>query len=231
MATRAAPRVLVVADQDLVSETVSEALGARGFEIQRVGFPGGARVRQGLRAMALARRPAAALVISDLVDLVEVREVREVVRELPVPALVLTNLRPAAAWGAVIEAGAVGVLPLTATLDDLSRALAALIRGRPVMPPEMAASVVEQWRAVAEEDRQLSERIDTLTPRELEVLVQLSEGWTVKRIAASVNVSEGTVRSQVKSILRKLGVSSQLAGAAAYRRWGETARRVRRRGR
>jgi DNA-binding CsgD family transcriptional regulator len=56
-----------------------------------------------------------------------------------------------------------------------------------------------------------------LTPREAQVLERLSEGDTASEIALADYVAVATVRSQIRSILRKLDVSSQLAAVAIYR--------------
>ena len=64
-------------------------------------------------------------------------------------------------------------------------------------------------------------RLDLLTTREREVLAHLMLGRTVREIAARSVVSEATVRTQVKSILAKLEVTSQLAavGLAHHVGW------------
>ena len=93
------------------------------------------------------------------------------------------------------------------------------------MPPELRARVILEWRETMEALQELARRLESLTPREMAVLSSLSEGQSVKDIAEQVGVSEGTVRSQVKSILRKLGVRSQLASVAAYRQLDELRRR------
>ena len=56
-----------------------------------------------------------------------------------------------------------------------------------------------------------------LTPREAQVLQLLHAGQPVRTIADSFAVAEATVRSQVKSLLRKLAVNSQLSAVAALR--------------
>ncbi|HXP98899.1 MAG TPA: LuxR C-terminal-related transcriptional regulator [Solirubrobacteraceae bacterium] len=59
-----------------------------------------------------------------------------------------------------------------------------------------------------------------LTPREQRVLAELMEGHTADQIAKESWVSVSTVRSQIKSILHKLGVNSQLAAVAMAWRAG-----------
>jgi DNA-binding NarL/FixJ family response regulator len=58
--------------------------------------------------------------------------------------------------------------------------------------------------------RALRQRFDLMSRREAEVLGLLMEGMTVSEIARARVVSESTVRSQVKAILSKLDVGSQL---------------------
>ena len=67
------------------------------------------------------------------------------------------------------------------------------------------------------------ERLDlfaTLTEREQVVLAELIEGHCAEDIAKGAFVSISTVRSQIKAILQKLGVNSQLAAVAMARRAG-----------
>ena len=62
------------------------------------------------------------------------------------------------------------------------------------------------------------ERHDTLTAREAEVLRGLAAGKTNAQIALSLFVTEGTVKSHVKHILRKLGASNRTEAVAIHHR-------------
>ena len=66
----------------------------------------------------------------------------------------------------------------------------------------------------------MHERLSLLTPREGAVLGHLMKGHTVREIAIHSYVSEATVRTQVKSILSKLQVSSQIAAVGLAHRVG-----------
>ena len=59
-----------------------------------------------------------------------------------------------------------------------------------------------------------------LGQRESQVLAELVAGRQVRQIAAEGSVSEATVRTQVKSVLSKLGVGSQLAAVSMAHRAG-----------
>jgi two-component system nitrate/nitrite response regulator NarL len=71
--------------------------------------------------------------------------------------------------------------------------------------------LLQLWHQERQKHQELRNRLQRLTPREREVLGHLTEGHTVRDIARLSVVSEATVRTQVKSILAKLEVSSQLA--------------------
>jgi two-component system nitrate/nitrite response regulator NarP len=51
------------------------------------------------------------------------------------------------------------------------------------------------------------------------VLAQLSKGWTSRRIAHQLQLSEATVRSHAREILRKLGVDNRTQATQLYLHW------------
>lgn len=218
-------RVVVVAEPGMVSTAVAEALGSRGLEVATSAVPTGPRALRELGRAVVANRSSVGVVVSALVDPAEIRGIDAVLAGIPLRWLVVTSEPVGAHWGAVMEAGAAAVLPTSASLDDLRRAVLWVTMGREVMPPALLSRVLQEWHETRDAEQELAERLTSLTPREMAVLNSLSEGLSVKAIAEQVGVSEGTVRSQVKSILKKLGVRSQLAGVAVYQRLGELRRR------
>jgi DNA-binding NarL/FixJ family response regulator len=62
------------------------------------------------------------------------------------------------------------------------------------------------------------ERGERLTPREWDVLRNLASGKTNAQIATGLFVTEGTVKSHVKHILRKLGATNRTEAVARYHR-------------
>lgn len=218
-------RLVVVAEPGLVSTAVAESLGSRGLEVATYAVPTGPRALRELGHAAVATRSSVGVVVSALDDPAEIRGIDALLAGVPLRWLVVTSAPVGPQWGAVLEAGAAAVLPTGASLDDLRRAVLWVTMGREVMPPTLVSRVLQEWHETRDAEQELADRLASLTPRELAVLNSLSEGLSVKAIAAQVGVSEGTVRSQVKSILRKLGVRSQLAGVALYQRLGELRRR------
>ena len=138
--------------------------------------------------------------------------------------LLLTNAPESPRWGAVLIRGVIAVLPTSTGLDDLVVAVSAAAAGGSVMDETVRRRLVREWRLVEDEERRLVARMESLTAREMNVLSLLYDGRSVRGIAELAGVSEATVRSQVKAVLRKLEVNSQLAAVAAYRRAKDVSR-------
>jgi DNA-binding NarL/FixJ family response regulator len=215
--------VAVASDQRLVVESVAAALRGRSFDTVVVHWPDpDATVsgeRRGPRAMRRRPTPApdAGLVLTDLHRMEQVRAARILVGSLDVPWLVLTLAPRGPAWGAMYERGATLVLPGGIGLDTTSELIADLATGwLPELSRRERKQLIHDWRTFESERADMAARLETLSDREEEVLQQLHEGVAVRAIAEQSEVAEATVRSQVKAILRKLDVSSQMAAVLAY---------------
>jgi DNA-binding NarL/FixJ family response regulator len=130
--------------------------------------------------------------------------------------LVLTGAADEALHGAALEAGADGVVLKGESLEHLSATILDLARGHSVIRPARRDELIEQARSRQE----LTDRFDTLSPRERDVLHALCDGLSAEAIAEQQFVSIGTVRTQIQAVLRKLGVSSQLAAVVLARNLG-----------
>lgn len=209
---------IVAAEQSLIVDAVSTALGGAGFEIEREPWPG---VLPAPREQRVERPNTAGLLVCELHDWRQIRAAGIVLRRRAVPWAVLTGAEPGPLWGAVYEHGAVLVLPATTPLEEVVTTLAALAvddagAGEKGRSREQRLLYRNEWRELCERRAELQARAETLTPREREVLVLLYEGATIAEITELLKVSTSTVRSQVKAIRQKLGVTSQLAAVAAY---------------
>ena len=125
-------------------------------------------------------------------------------RAIPVVALVAS---PSARWiSRALHAGARGLLPHSVLGDDLASALRACAAGLVVLSPEFSDIVFASSQFT---DDIGTEPIESLTPREQEVLVMMAEGLLNKEIADRLDVSDHTVKFHVSSIMGKLGASSR----------------------
>jgi DNA-binding NarL/FixJ family response regulator len=118
---------------------------------------------------------------------------------------------------AAIAAGAVGQVPKISSFDVLLGTVRHVIAGTSVMTPEERRDWLDRDRAERLATRRRDGLLGRLTARERVVLQQLAEGRRAAEIAADSVVSVTTVRSQIRAILAKLEVSSQLTAVALQR--------------
>ncbi|MFI5624256.1 LuxR C-terminal-related transcriptional regulator [Nocardioides sp. NPDC051685] len=137
-----------------------------------------------------------------------------------IDVIVLTSTTDPACWGQALRRGARAVVPKSRPLNDLISIVRRLAEGLRVLDvherEELIAHAVRRDAALAG----LRERFERLSARESEVLEHIMNGLTVSEIAALNYVSPATVRTQVKSILSKLEVTSQIAAVGAAHRLG-----------
>ena len=118
----------------------------------------------------------------------------------------------------VIRAGARGYVTKTISIDELSDAITRVSEGDAVFSPRLAGFVLDAFRSG--EPVGADAELETLTPREREVLQLIARGYRYKEIAARLHLSVKTVESHVSNVLRKLQLSSrhELTRWAAERR-------------
>jgi DNA-binding NarL/FixJ family response regulator len=117
---------------------------------------------------------------------------------------------------ASLKAGASGFLLKDAPPEQLIEAVRVVAAGDALLAPQVTRSVIERFVAT-EYDSGLRARVDSLSPRETEVLRFLTRGLTNAELAAELVVSEATVKSHIAGLLAKLGVRDRVqAVIAAY---------------
>ena len=136
-----------------------------------------------------------------------VRAIREIKANQPtVQVLVLTTYDSDADILPAVEAGATGYLLKDCSREELFRAIRAAARGESVLAPAVAARLMGQMRAPAEEK---------LSAREIEVLQLVAEGSSNSEIAKRLHISQATVKSHLIHIFGKLGVSDRTAAVTS----------------
>ena len=107
-----------------------------------------------------------------------------------------------------MRAGAKAYVLKDAHREELLECIRCVCRGQMFVSPEVATKLASR---ISEEE---------LTNRELEILTLLAEGKSNKLIARELNISEGTVKTHVKSILEKLDATSRTEAVAVAARRG-----------
>ncbi len=192
-------RLLIVDDQTLIRDglvTICERLS----DVDVVGT-----AADGEEAVALARELSPDVVLMDLrmprMDGIEAT--RRIRAEQPnTHVVVLTTYSDDESVLAALAAGALGYLTKDAGRDDIGRALAAAARGQALLDPAVHARLVSL--VAAQPAGSPSGALpDGLTVREAEVLAYIARGLSNQEIAASLFVSEATVKTHINRIFAK----------------------------
>jgi DNA-binding NarL/FixJ family response regulator len=113
-----------------------------------------------------------------------------------------------------LEAGATGAVSTLDPVDCLLATIRETVAGRRVMPTAAEKDLLGELSSHRRDRAAQLSRFHQLSTRESEVLEELMSGKAAADIAIASYVSIATIRSQIKAILRKLEVNSQLAAVA-----------------
>jgi DNA-binding NarL/FixJ family response regulator len=198
-------RILIVDDHPITRDALAALLTQHDFSV--VG-----EAADGQEAIELARRLRPQLVLLDLSmpgldGLHALPRIRDAAPECEVVMLTASgteeNLLSA------IRGGAAGYLLKSEPPERLVEFLRGVAQGEAALSGEVARRLLEQVREGGIRSGVPDEIAASLSAREVEVLLLLDEHLGTDDIAARLYISEHTVRSHVKSLLRKLGVSSR----------------------
>jgi DNA-binding NarL/FixJ family response regulator len=127
-----------------------------------------------------------------------------------VPVVVVSANDDPAVIRRCMEFGASGFIPKTLGIDAMRAAISRVLEGGVWTPPD-----VDLKHGSDSATTELVQRLSTLTPQQVRVLMMLSEGLLNKQIAYELSVSEATVKAHVSAILQKLGVESRTQAVIA----------------
>ena len=199
-------RVLIADDHPLTREALAGLLAHHGFDVA-------AQASSGEEAVERATEVTPDLVLLDLSmpgmgGLAALPRLRVAAPGCEV--VVLTASGTEENLLAAIRAGAAGYLLKSEPPERIVEFLHGAARGEAALSGTIARRLLEQVRDGAPREAGIPDSIAAgLSARELEVLLLLDERLATDEIAGRLFISEHTVRSHVKSLLRKLGASSR----------------------
>jgi len=109
-----------------------------------------------------------------------------------------------------LSAGASGFLLKAAPPEDLIRAIRVVASGEALLAPSVTRRLIEEFAQRPKPSRGRPKELDSLTERELEVLLEVARGFANAEIAARLHVSEATVKTHVAHLLDKLGLRDRV---------------------
>jgi DNA-binding NarL/FixJ family response regulator len=187
-------RILTVDDHQLLREGIAAVIDGQEDMILAGQASNGREAIESFQRL----RPDVTLMDLRMPDMSGIEAIIAIRTEFPsARIIVLTTYAGDAQAAAALKAGACGYLLKNLVRTELLETIRAVHAGKRRIPPEIATEIAEH---VAD---------DALTDREVEVLRRVAAGKSNKLIAAELDISEGTVKTHMKSILPKLDASDR----------------------
>jgi DNA-binding NarL/FixJ family response regulator len=200
-------RVLIADDDDLMRAGLAELLTADP-EIDIIG-----QASTGRQAIERTRQLTPDVVLMDvrMPDLDGIAATRELSRTAPgAKVLILTTFEQDDYIFGALRAGASGFLLKRTRPEDLIAAVHTIAAGDALLSPSVTRRVIDRMAQQPTPDLTGHAKLDSLTPRERDVLELIARGLSNREIAAALVVEESTIRTHVKRILMKLNLRDRV---------------------
>jgi len=203
-------RLLIAEDETLVRHALAQLLGAEA-DIEVVGqAPNG----EAAVVAAQAQQPDVVLMDINMPKLDGISATRQIVQELPACAVVmLTVLDNDDSLFEAVKAGARGYVLKDAPPEEVLAAIRAAAAGEGFLGPALVSRVMSEFARISRLRAAAKEVFAELTRREMEILELLGKGMRNRDIAATLYLSEKTVKNHVSAILAKLHVNDRTEAA------------------
>lgn len=199
-------RVLIADDHHIVRRGLLFFLKTQK-DIEVVG-----EAKNGVEAVELAKSAQPDIILMDLVmpEMDGIQATKRIKAKFPgIEVLMLTSFSDRDHVVPAMEAGAAGYQLKDIEPDELVLSIRRIMRGENTLHPE-ATTTLEQNRQESENAPHI---INPLTPREQDVLAELTKGKSNREIAASLFVTEKTVKTHISNIFTKLQVQDRTQAA------------------
>jgi DNA-binding NarL/FixJ family response regulator len=124
----------------------------------------------------------------------------------PLKVIILTTFDPDEYVYQALQAGASGFILKDIPPESLAPAVRTVAEGGALIDPTITRRLIGRFARTLASDTDLTHRLETLTDREREVLVELAKGASNAEISDSLFIGAATVKSHVSNILTKLGL-------------------------
>jgi DNA-binding NarL/FixJ family response regulator len=196
----------VIGDSDpLARRVVRDALQEAGFVV-----PAEASTATEVIELCRYYRPEVAMLEIDFPDTSGIAATRQLTEQVPeVKVLIFSREEAEEMQLEALTAGAAGFVPKSAGIVGVVDAARSVARDEAAIPPRTAMRLIERLRVLPEGGLGMRPVRSRLTPREWEVLDLMSQGLDTHEMSEALVLTEETIYSHVKNVLRKLSVHSR----------------------
>lgn len=207
-------RLVLCDDNRMLCEALSSVLEARGHRVLAITT----RMSDSVTAV-VTHGPDACLLDLRFPDGDGLDAAREIRRQRPdTKIVVLSCLTDPVALSAARKIGVAGYLRKDQKATAIAGAIDAIGSGGVAHDSHFPRQVSRSAATRGMHEPRSQSQLDTLTPREIEVLRRIVAGQDTGRMAREMSIATSTLRSYIKNILAKLGAHSRLQAAAIARR-------------
>jgi DNA-binding NarL/FixJ family response regulator len=201
-------KIIVVDDHKIVRDGLCSLIdGLSGYSI--IG-----RAKNGRQAIEVARREKPDIIIMDvsMPEMNGIDATSSIIEEMPLCKIIILSMHSDKRFiiGA-LEAGASGFLLKECAFQELNQALDAVRKGQTYLSPQIAGTVVRDYRNRLLTDNQEK----NLTTKEREVLQLIAEGRSTKEIADRLFISVKAIEGRRRRLMEKLQITT-VAGLVKY---------------
>jgi DNA-binding NarL/FixJ family response regulator len=203
-------KVLVVDDHRVFAEAVAIALGLEPDITAKV-------ASSGPQALAAIQRTKPSVVLMDLEmpGMGGLAATRQILATRPeVRVIVVSAHDEDIQKAAALEAGAIGYLSKLTPIADVGRAVRQAHHGGTLIEPTEMTRLLRLLRHRRHQESTERQRVNRLTPRQVQILQMIAHGSTPRQIADILGMSPLTLRTHVQNILTRLAVHTKLEAVA-----------------
>lgn len=197
-------KIMIAEDQELIRESLKIVLGSME-DMEVIGTAG-----NGKELLELAKRRSPDVILMDIrMPVMDGVEATRLIKEYNegIQVIVLTTFDDDEYVFGALKYGASGYLLKGISMVELGNAIRTVVAGKAMINPDIASKVLKLFNQMAQSNYAVQVEsclVDDLTDTEWRVIQKIACGMSNKEIASALNLSEGTVRNYLSSILSKL---------------------------
>lgn len=210
-------RILLADDHALFREGLAGIINSQA-DMQTIG-----EAEDGFEALVKAQELKPDLILMDvqMPGMDGLEATRQIKQALPDTVIVMLTIRDDDdLLFDALKYGAQGYLLKDIHSQEMLKMMRSAMQGEAALSPALAGRVLSELRRLSRQDSPEKDSDDTLTEREQQVLLQITQGATDKEIAEALTISLNTVKTHVRNILSKLHVSTRREAAKSARKKG-----------